>query len=150
MARFERNTAVPKNCGGSYHPPEVMPPGGMQPEPFKLKEKILDMLKYGLPIVKTFPRRDKELADEMKKAMLEMDALANRLALKYTKKTTLEEMDIQLANLRDFIIIASDRAYSGPKYPPPMSQNQREVWGRYNSEIGRIIGGYKKYVDSKK
>lgn len=141
MGRFERNTI--KNFGGSYTPQE-----GEKPGKFILKEKICDMMKYGMPIVNTFPRRDRKLADTMRGAMLEMCRLTVRLEKKYYKKTTLEDLDIELAVLKEFVVLASDKDYCGTKYAPPLTIHQREVWSRYNDEIGKIIGGYKKYIDS--
>lgn len=146
MGRFERNT--PKNYGGSYTPPE--PEEAVQPPKFILKEKIGDMMKYGMPLVDTFPRRNRKLADTMRDAMLEMYRLAIRLEKKYHKKTTLEDLDIELAVLKEFVVLASDKDYCGSKFTPPLTMHQREVWSRYNTEIGKMIGGYKNYLDSKK
>lgn len=150
MARFQRNTPVPKDSGGSYTPPEVIPDEGLQLKKFVLKEKISEMLHYCLPIVDTFPRRYRKMADTLRESALEMYRLATRLERKYYKKTPLEELDIELAVLKEFILIASDPACSGPKHAPPLTMRQREVWSRYTAEIGRIIGGYRKFIESKK
>lgn len=147
MGRFERNGQVPQNCGGSYTPPEEIPPEGIQLRKFVLVEKIGEMMKYGLPLVNNFPRRDRKMADIMRESMMEMYRLATRLERKYYKKTTLEDLDIELAVLKRFVVLASDKEYSGPKYAPPLTMHQREIWSTYNSEIGKMIGGYKKYVD---
>lgn len=40
------------------------------------------------------------------------------------------------------IRMAADKDYSGPKYAPPLTRHQEEVWSRMNDEIGRMIGGY--------
>ena len=114
-----------------------------------MKEKIGEMMKYAIPIVNTFPRRDRKLADILRDSMMEMYRLATRLERKYYKKTTLEDLDIELAVLKEFVVIASDRDYHGPKFAPPLTLHQRETWGRYNAEIGRIIGGYKKAVEAR-
>lgn len=145
MGRFERNT--PRDFGGSYTPQDAE--AGVRPKHFILKEKIGDMMKYGMPMVNSFPRRDRRLADTMRDAMLEMYRLAVRLEKKYYKKTTLEDLDIELAVLKEFVVLASDRDYHGEKYAPPLTIHQREVWSRFNDEIGKIIGGYKKYLEAK-
>lgn len=44
--------------------------------------------------------------------------------------------------LRHLIRMAADKDYSGPKYAPPLTRHQEEVWSRMNDEIGRMIGGY--------
>ena len=149
MGRYERNTQVPKNSGGSYTPPESMSPAGYQPRKFVLKEKISEMLKYAMPLVNSFSRRDRKLADTLRDSMMEMYRLATRLEKKYYKKTTLEDLDIELSVLREFVLVASDKEYHGTKYAPPLTLHQREVWSRYTTEIGKMIGGYKKAVDAK-
>ena len=100
------------------------------------------MMKYGMPLVDTFPRRERKLADTLRDSMLEMYRLATRLERKYYKKTTLEDLDIELAVLKEFVIVASDKDYRGQKYAPPLTMHQREVWSSFNKEIGCMIGGY--------
>lgn len=146
MGRFDRNT--PKNFGGSYTPQDAE--AGVRPKKFILKEKISDMMKYGMPLADTFPRRNRKLADTMRDAMLEMYRLATRLEKKYYKKTTLEDLDIELAVLKEFVVLASDRDYCGIKFSPPLTMHQREVWSGYNDEIGKLIGGYKKSLEATK
>lgn len=58
-------------------------------------------------------------------------------------------MDIELAVLKEFVVLASDRDYCGAKHAPPLTIHQREVWSRLNTEIGKIIGGYKKAMEAK-
>ena len=149
MARFQRNTQVPKNSGGSYHPPEQETPEGTTTRKFIMKEKIGEMLKYAMPLVNSFPRRDRKEADTLRDSMMELYRLAIRMERKYYKKTTLEDMDIELAVLKEFVLISSDKDYHGQKYAPPLTVHQREVWSRYTTEIGKMIGGYKKAIESK-
>lgn len=139
---------IPKNFGGSYSPYNTE--NGIKPRKFILKEKICDMMKYGLPITDGFPRRNRKMADTMRDAMQEMLRLAVRLEKKYSKMDTLEDLDIELAVLKEFVVLASDRSYCGVKFAPPLTMHQREVWSRYNDEIGKIIGGYKKYLEGVK
>ena len=148
MGRDCRNTRQQTRSGGSYNPPAVETLEGIQTRKFVMKEKIGEMLKYGIPLVNSFPRRDRQTADLMRGAMLEMFRLATRLERKYYKKTTLEDLDVELAVLKEFILIASDRDYSGPKHAPPLTLHQREVWSRHTTEIGRMIGGYKKAIEA--
>ncbi len=145
MGQFGRNMS--RDFGGSYTPQDAE--AGVRPRHFILKEKIGDMMKYGLPLVNSFSRRDRNLADTMRAAMLEMYRLSVRLEKKYYKKTTLEDLDIELAVLKEFVVLASDKDYCGVKFAPPLTLHQREVWSRFNDEIGKIIGGYKKYLESK-
>ena len=158
---------TPKDYGGSYTPPDES--AGQEPEQprkFVLKEKIREMIQYGLPLVDKFPRRNRKLADIMRDSMLEMYRLATRLERKYYKKTTIEDLDIELAVLKEFVIIASDKDFyrgtrtAGPDqgaaqdqkakgFAPPLSMHEREVWSRYNKEIGSMIGWYKKAFENR-
>lgn len=138
MARFERNTPVQNRPGEDQ-----------APRKFVLKEKVKEMMKYALPLLDAFPRRNRKLADVMRERVLQVHTTVIRLEMKYSKKTTLEELDIALADLKDLVEIASDRDYCGPKFAPPLTMQQREVWSRHNAEIGRMIGGYKKAIESK-
>ena len=99
-----------------------------------------------MPLVDAFPRRERKLADILRDSMLEMYRLATRLERKYYKKTTLEDLDIELAVLKEFVIVASDKDYRGQKYAPPLTLHQREVWSSFNKEIGCMIGGYMESV----
>lgn len=108
-----------------------------------------EMVKYAMPLVNNFPRRERKLADTLRDSMLEMLRLAVRLERRYYKKTTLEDLDIELAVLKEFVLVASDKDYRGPKFAPPLTIHQREVWSGYNLEIGRLIGGYKKFVENR-
>ena len=84
MARTDYSTRqVPRDSGGSYTPPEVESPEGTEPRKFILKEKIGEMMKYGLPLVNTFPRKDRKLADILRECMMEMYRLATRVERKY-------------------------------------------------------------------
>ena len=103
-------------------------------------------MKYGMPLVDAFPRRERKLADILRDSMLEMYRLATRLERKYYKKTTLEDLDIELAVLKEFVIVASDKYYRGQKYSPPLTLHKREVWSSFNREIGCMIGGYMESV----
>lgn len=163
---YTRNGQTPKNYGGSYTPPdESIGQEPEQPRKFVLKEKIREMIQYGLPLVDKFPRRNRKLADIMRDSTLEMYRLATRLERKYYKKTTIEDLDVELAVLKEFVTIASDKDFyrgtraSGPDqqsqdqkakgYAPPLTMHEREVWSRYNKEIGNMIGGYKKAFENK-
>lgn len=113
---------------------------------FILKEKIQDMMKYGNPAVANFPRRDRQLADSIRRSMLTMLRLAIQIEKKYYKKTTLQELDVELDVLRHLIRVAQDRDYYGQNLAPPLSFKKYEYWSKLLSEIGRIIGGYMKCV----
>lgn len=113
---------------------------------FILKEKIADMMKYGKQAVANFPRRERQTADEIRRSMLTMYRFSIMVEKKYYKKTTLQELDIELDVLRHLIRLAQDRDYYGRNVAPPLPFKKYEYWSGMLSEIGRIIGGYMKYA----
>lgn len=114
-------------------------------EPFRLKEKIGEMMRYGRPLTKQFSRKDRDLADDLRASMLKMYHLAVELEKKYYRKTTAQELDVELEWMRHLVRLAADKDYCGAKFTPPLSKHQYEVWARYNREIGCLLG---KYIES--
>lgn len=133
---------------GNYTPPDNIPDDGLQQKPFFIKTKITEMMAYGLNRCDNFPRKRRQLADEIRRIMNELLFLSIRLEKMYYKKATLQDMDIALEALRMYIVIASEPEY-GVNGAPPLSIHQREVWSRYTTEIGKMIGGYVKFVNSR-
>ena len=136
--------------------------------PFKIKEKIFDMMKYGNKALEQFPWRDRVLADEIRKRMLRMLELTIRIEKKFYKKTTLQDLDIEIDILRHNIRLAHDPDYYNEQVPkrgrggrivkgldgkavmvkvqPPLPLRKYEQWSRLVDEIGRMVGGYIKTV----
>lgn len=111
-------------------------------EPFRLKEKIGEMIQYGRPLTKQFSRKDRDLADDLRGCMLRMYHLAVELEKKYYRKTTAQELDVELDWMRNLVRLAADKKCCGAKFAQPLSTHQYEVWARYNEEIGRLLGKY--------
>lgn len=61
---------------------------------------------------------------------------------KYFKKTTTQNLDVELDVLRGMVRLAASKKLHGGKYPPPLTMHQYEVWAKYNEEIGKLLGGY--------
>lgn len=118
-----------------------------RPRPFYLREKISDMIRYGYPLTMGFSRKNRELADEMRRSMLTIYRLSVEIDKKYFKKNTTQSLDVELAVLRQLVRMAADKDCYGGKYAPPLSMHQYEVWARYNDEIGRLLGGYLKSLE---
>lgn len=111
-------------------------------QPFLLKEKIGDMIKYGRPLTMQFSRKNRDLADDLRRSMLKMYNLAVEIEKKYYRKTTTQELDVELEWLRHLVRLAADKDYCGAKFAPPLSTHQYEVWAKLNKEIGNLLGGY--------
>jgi hypothetical protein len=141
---YSRNSGTVKNYGGSYEAAD-----NEAPRKFVLKEKISEMMKYGMPLTDKFPRRNRKTADMMRDCMLSMYRYATEIEKKFYKKTTVQNLDVELAVLKELVVMASDKSYCGDRYAPPLTIHEREVWARHNDEIGRIIGGYIKSLSDR-
>lgn len=118
-------------------------------EIFQIKEKIYEMILYGNPQLKDFPKTERYiLAGDIRKTMYTMLELAVRLEKKYHKKTTLQDLDIEVDVLRNLLRLAHDKQLY-PKQKPCISFHTWEVWIRKVNEIGCMIGGYMEWVKSK-
>ena len=111
-------------------------------EPFRLKTEIESMIKYGRPLTLNFSRKDRDIAVEIRETMLRMYKLSIELEKKYYRKTTAQELDVELECLRHWVRMAAEKEYFGTKYAPPLSQHQYETWSRHNRTIGNMLGAY--------
>lgn len=123
-------------------PPQSEP--AKKPQPFYLREKTEEMVHYSYPIISSFPRKDRELGDELKQCVLTIYRLSIEIDKRIFKKTTTQNFDVELAVLRGLVRLAANKNIHGGKFPPPLTMHQYEVWSRYNDEIGRLLGGYLK------
>jgi len=115
-------------------------------EEFKIKEKIYDMILYGNPALVQFPKSEKFiLAAKIRESMYKLFALSVTVEKRYFKKTTSQEMDIELDVLRHIVRLAADKKLY-PGQIPCLPFKKYEVWIRLLDEIGRMLGGYMKSV----
>lgn len=115
-------------------------------EEFKIKEKIYDMILYGNPALLQFPNTEKfVLAANIRESMYKMFQLAVVIEKKYYKKTTLQELDVELDVLRHLIRLAADKKLY-PHRAPCLPISKYEHWAKLIDEIGKMIGGYMKTV----
>lgn len=115
-------------------------------EEFKIKEKIYEMIRYGSPALLQFPKTERfELAGRIRSRMYSMLELAVVIEKKYYKKTTLQDLDVELDVLRHLIRLAADRKLY-PNNAPCLPFKKYEYWAKLLDEIGRMIGGYLKTV----
>ena len=115
-------------------------------EGFKIKEKIYEMIRYGNPALLQFPRTERyALASKIRNSMYGLLEYAVIVEKKYYKKTTLQDMDVELDVLRHFIRLAADRKLY-PHSAPCLPFKKYEHWAKLLDEIGRMIGGYMKAV----
>ena len=89
-----------------------------------IQQKVYDMIMYAYPAIEQFPKSQKfSLAQDMKKcldAIMRYVIAANK---KYTKKTTLQELDIENEALKIYIRMAFELGYL-----PPKNMKYGQVW----------------------
>ena len=138
---------------------------------FRLKGKVQEMIYYASPILVNFPKAEKYLlAARIRETMYEMLHICNVIQKKYYKKDTLNQLDVLLQDLRDYLeLAASPKLYpsgtsarrrrrkakgeAADAAPPEpvvcITAHQHEVWSRYTAAIGGMIHNYKLYVDGR-
>ena len=111
-------------------------------ESFKIKEKIYDAILYISPALTQFPKSEKYvLANKIRESAYKMFELSVRIEKKYYKKTTLQELDVELDVLRHLIRLAADKKLY-PNQAPCLPFKKYEHMAKLLDEIGRMIGGY--------
>lgn len=104
---------------------------------FKILQKTYDMIIYGNICLKQFPKSEKyALASDIKKSMYNLLKLIVETNKKYYKKTTLQQIDVELEVLRTFIRLAAD---PNLRY---IHLNKYENWAKLLNEIGKMLGGW--------
>jgi four helix bundle protein len=104
-----------------------------------IEEKCREMMMYGYQSLKQFPKHEKHvLAAEIRLSMLHLQRLIVTAFKRYHKKTTLTDLDIELAILKRQVRLAKDLKYLDIK--------KYQLWIEKLVEIGRMIGGWIKSV----
>ena len=107
-----------------------------------IEDKCRDMLLYGYQALKQFPKHEKHvLGAEIRLSMLQLQRLIITAFKRYHKKTTLTDLDIELAILKRRVRLAKDLCYLDIK--------KYQLWIEKLVEIGRMIGGWIKSVKLK-
>ena len=120
------------------------------PQKFILKEKIGDMINYGYSTVKKFSNKEKVLKDNLNQSMFDLLKIVIRIESGANKSKEirikyLDDLDVELDILRHLIRFSQDsRNFDNGKLPIPLSKKRYEHWAEMLTEIGKIIGGYKK------
>ncbi len=100
-----------------------------------IRQKCEEMIAYGYIALRQFPKFEKHvLAAEMRQVMwgiLRLIVVCNK---RYHKKTTLQELDVELDLLRAQVRISKELGY--------LDFKKYEHWSRLNNEIGRMVGGW--------
>ena len=104
-----------------------------------LKEKCKDMMKYGYQAIRDIPRDYRyTLGADIRTSMMNLLQYIIRAGKKYYKKTTLEDMDIELDTLRTLIVVSVENHV--------ITVKEFQHWSVLIDELGRMIGGWIKSV----
>lgn len=78
----------------------------------QVQQKVYDMMLYAYPTFEQFPKSPKfSLAQDMKHCMDKIIRLVITANKKYTKKTTLQELDVEIAALKVYVRLVADLQY---------------------------------------
>ncbi len=108
-----------------------------------LDEKCKEMIRYGYIALRQLPRHEKHvLSAEIRQSMLQVQRLIITAFKRYHKKTTLTDLDIELAVLKRQVRLAKELQYLDIK--------KYAIWVALIVELGKMIGGWIRSVNSKK
>lgn len=111
-------------------------------EPFKILEKVFDMIGYAYPALAQFPKSEKfSLVADIKRILDQMLELTIEAQKKYYKKTTLQELDVCVAKLKAYLRLSFNLKY--------LPMHKYEIWAGMVVEIGKMLGGWLKTVNQK-
>ena len=111
-------------------------------EELKILQKIFDMMEYAYPALAQFPKSEKfALATDIKHSMNILLERCVEAQKKYYKKTTLQDMDVELMKLRAYLRLSYQLGF--------LPMKKYEIWSDKLVEIGKMLGGWLKSVNSK-
>jgi len=97
--------------------------------------KLHDMIKYAYPALAQYPKSEKfAIVADIKHCMDMVMERAIEASKKYYKKTTLQEMDVELMKLRHYLRLSHELGFLPPK--------KYEIWSGMVVEVGRMLGGW--------
>ena len=107
-----------------------------------IQQKTIDMFSYGYIELKQFPKSERfTLVSEIKIILNNILSYVITATKKYFKKTTLQDLDIELAKLKVFIRLSKDLGF--------LSFKKYEIWVKQCLEIGKMLGGWIKSLNNK-
>lgn len=109
-------------------------------EDLKILQKCYDMIEYGYVALRQYPKSERfTLAADTKQSMYELLKLIIRANKRYYKKTTLQDIDVELENLRYLVRLGNGLGF--------LQFKKYEHWSRKLNELGKMLGGWFKSID---
>ncbi len=97
------------------------------------------MMGYGYGALAQYPKSERfALVTDIKHSMDRMLERAIEAQKKYYKKTTLQDLDVEIAKLKAYLRLSHDLRFLPPK--------KYEIWSGMVVEIGKMLGGWLKSV----
>jgi len=110
-------------------------------EELKILQKTYDMILYGNICLRQFPKSEKyALANDIKDSMYALLRLIITANKRYYKKTTLQDIDVELDTLRTLIRLSADKEFQF------LPLRKYENWSKMLAEIGKMLGGWMKAI----
>ena len=104
-------------------------------EELKILQKTFDMMEYAYKALAQYPKGEKfSLVADIKRCMdliMERIIEANK---KYYKKTTLQELDVEVEKLKAYIRLSHKLGFLPAK--------KYDLWSGQAVEIGKMVGGW--------
>lgn len=114
----------------------------MATKDFAVLQKVQDLMVYSYPVLQQFPKAEKfSFAQDIRHCMNTLLELTITEDKKYSKRTTIENMDIENEKLKIYIRVAFNLKY--------IDKHRYSVWEEKVVEIGKMIGGLLKSVNGK-
>ncbi len=108
-----------------------------------LYQKVYDFLLYMYPVIGLYPKYEKfTLQTRTKNSIFDMLDSIEKANKSTTKKSAIYDIDLHLSRVRTQIRLAKDLRYISPK--------KYEYISRQLNEIGNLLGGWIKWVQSDK
>jgi len=105
----------------------------------KILAKLEELDSYSHRVLIQYPKYEKHvLAAEIRNTLAQLIKLTIRTGKKYYKKTTLQDLDIEVEYLRSLV-----RKSHKLKY---INDHRYKVWSSHINEIGRMVGGWMKNI----
>ncbi|AWK84462.1 diversity-generating retroelement protein Avd [Photobacterium damselae] len=100
-----------------------------------LEEKCNEMIMYGYVAIRQFPKHEKHvLGAEIRISMLTIQRLIITALKRFHKKTTLTDLDIEIAVLLRRVRLAKDLRY--------IDNKKYQLWAEHIVEMGKMTGGW--------
>ncbi|OOE71715.1 diversity-generating retroelement protein Avd [Salinivibrio kushneri] len=104
-----------------------------------IQTKTREMMTYAFSALRQFPKSERfVLAAEIRQCIYKILRLTIVASKRYHKKTTLQDLDVEVTTLRDMVRIALDLRY--------IDMRRYEIWQRHIAEIGKMVGGWIKSI----